>query len=129
MPLINPDTSQALEMGAIEPGTYPGKITAVDYGKSKSGNNMITVSIEVMVEGKPRPRKAYHVISGEGSYGFDQLLRATGFADLADAYKDPTQENPPFDTDSLLGQEFMVVVDSQIYNGEKRDQIKTYLKS
>lgn len=129
MPLITPDTSQALEMGAIEPGTYPSKIVSVDFGKSKSGNDMVTVGHEITVEGKVRTRKGYHVISGEGSFAFDQLLRATGFADLADAYKDPSQDNPPFDTDNLLGQELLVVIDSQMYNNEKRDQIKTYLKA
>lgn len=128
MPVIQPDTSAALEMGAIEPGTYPGKITSVDFQLSSKGNQMVVPTVEVTVDGKPRSRKAYLVISGEGSYGFDQLLRAAGFEAQADQYRDPQQENPPFDTDSLIGQEVNVVIDVELYKGQKRDNIKSFLK-
>jgi len=128
-PIINPDTSEAQNMDPIEPGTYPATIVAVDFKTSKSGNPMIVPKFKVMVDGKERTRQAYLVITGEGAYGFDQLLRATGFDSIADQYKDPGQENPPFDTDSLLQQTCQVVVDTQMYNNEKRDQIKSYLKA
>lgn len=129
MPTINPDTSAAQEMSAIEPGTYRAKIVSVEFKMSKSGNPMIVPKFELDVEGKKRNRQSYLVISGEGAYGFDQLLRACGFADLADQYKDPNQANPPFDTDDLVGSELEVVVDTDMYNGEKRDNIKKYLRA
>lgn len=129
MPIINPDTSAAVDMGPIEPGTYKAKITAVTVEMSKKGNPMVVPSFDVMVSGKPKPRKAYLVISGEGSGGFDQLLRATGNVGLAESYKDPQQSNPDFDTDTLIGMELDVVIESNLYEGQKRDQIRTFLKS
>ena len=116
-------------MSPIEPGTYPAKCTNVEFGLSKKGNPMITPTIEVIVNGKARTRKAFLVTSGEGAMGFDQLLRACGFEDLADKYRDPSvQPKPDFDTDQLIGQEFEVVIDQQLYEGQKRDFIQTYLK-
>lgn len=128
MPIINPDTSEAVDMSAIEPGTYPAKIVEVASQVSKQGNPMIVPKFQVTVDGKRRIRKSYLVITGEGAYGFDQLLRATGFSDIADQYKNPSvNPKPPFDTDSLIGQELMVKIDSEMYENELRDQIKGYL--
>lgn len=128
MPLINPDTTQMLEMGAIEPGTYPAEITNVTPATSKAGNPMIVCDIGVQVGESIRPRKAYLVITGEGAYNFDQLLRACGFSQLADQYKDKSvQPKPSFDTDHLIGQRMQVVIEPNLYNGEMRDQIKSYL--
>lgn len=128
MPIINPDTTQMLEMGAIEPGTYPAEITAVDYKSSKAGNPMIVVDFGIQVGESVRPRKSYLVITGEGAYNFDSLLRACGFGQLADQYKDKNvQPKPSFDTDQLIGQRVNVVIEPNLYNGEMRDQIKSYL--
>lgn len=129
MPIINPDTSNMLDMSAIPAGTYPGEIAKADYETSKSsGNPMIVVTTNVEVEGKQRPRKSYLVISGEGAYGFDQLLRACGFSQLADAYKDPNvQPKPDFDTDQLIGQRVNVIIEPDTYNGQLRDKIKGFL--
>lgn len=129
MPIIQPDTSQAQEMGAIEPGTYPAKIVAVEYKVSKTGTPMIVPKFEVTVEGKARTRNAYVVITGPGSFNFDQLLRACGFDAIADQYRDPAQANPDFDTDSLIGIELQVRVDNELYNGSMRDNIKSYAKA
>lgn len=131
MPIVNPDTSAVKEQGPIDPGTYPAKITAVEFQTSKnSGNPMIVPSFDVTVGETVRPRKAWLVITGEGAYGFDQLLRSTGFDELADQYKDPSvQPKPGFDTDDLVGQELMVVVESDTYNGQLRDKIRTFLKA
>lgn len=130
MPIITPDTSNISEQTPIDAGTYPAKITAVDYKTSKSsGNPMIVPTFEVSVEGKARPRSAYLVITGEGAYGFDQLLRACGFEEMADKYKQKGGEKPDFDTDELIGQELMVVIESDTYNGQLRDKIKSYLKA
>ncbi len=130
MPIINPDTSQALDMSPIEPGTYAAKIVDVESKLSQAGNPMIVVKTEVMVDGKVRVRNAFLVITGQGSYAFDQLLRATGFEALADQYKDPEQENPDFDTDNLIGQEVQVVIDQGLdQNKNLRDNIKTWLRA
>jgi len=129
MPMIQPDTSAATEMQAIAPGTYAGKILKVDYGMSAKGNPMLTITYELQVDGKARVRKGYHVITGEGAYGFDNLLRSTGFDAIADQYKAKDGEKPSFDTDDLIGKELQIVIDSQLYNNELRDQIKSFLKA
>lgn len=128
MPIINPDTTQMLDMGAIPPGTYPSEIVAVDYKTSKAGNPMIVVDFQISVDGTKRPRKAYLVVTGEGAYNFDQLLRACGFHQLADQYKDKNvQPKPSFDTDMLVGQTPNVIIEPNMYNNEVRDQIKSFL--
>lgn len=128
MPIINPDTTQMLEMGAIDAGTYPAEITGVEFKSSKAGNPMIVVDMGVEVGDTKRPRKSYIVITGESAYNFDQLLRACGFHQLADAYKDKSvQPKPSFDTDELIGQRLNVVIEPHLYNNEMRDQIKSYL--
>jgi hypothetical protein len=129
-PIIQPDTSNLQEMGAIPAGTYPAEIQQVDFKTSKSDNPMIVVKFGVEVDGKVRARNSYLVITGEGAYGFDQLLRACGFTDLADQYKDKSITNKPqFDTDHLVGQRVNVVIEPNMYNGELRDQIKSFLKA
>jgi hypothetical protein len=129
MPIIQPDTSAVKELGPIEPGTYPAKIAACDAKTSKSGNPMIVPAFEIEVgDGDVRTRNAYVVISGAGAYGFDSLLRATGFDEIADQYRNPDAEKPAFNTDDLVGQELMVVVSENLYNGQKRDQITGYLR-
>lgn len=131
-PLIQPDLSDADSFGPIEPGTYQAKIESVEAKQSGKGNPMIVPKFVIDVEGKPRKRNSYLVITGEGAYGFSQLLRACHFDDLAAKYGDrstPLGEKPPFNTDDLIGQELQVVIDTQIYNGEKRDTIKNYLRA
>jgi hypothetical protein len=128
-PIINPDTSNMTDMGPIPAGTYLAEIGGVVYETSKSsGNPMIVVTFNVEVDGKPRPRKSYLVISGEGAYGFDQLLRSTGFGQMADQYKDKNvSPKPDFDTDMLVGQRVQVVVEPDTYQGQLRDRIKSFL--
>lgn len=128
MPIINPDTTQMVDMGPITPGTYPAEAISVEYTNSKAGNPMIVVSWEIDVGGTKRPRKAYHVITGEGAAGFDNLLRSCHFTQLADQYKDPkVMPKPSFDTDQLIGQRVQVIIEPNLYNNEMRDQIKSYL--
>lgn len=145
MPVIQPDTSEALDMSPIEPGTYKAKVTEVKTQNSKGSGGkqsvpMIVPKFNVTVDGKDRARISYLVIQGPGSGGFDQLLRACHMDELADQYKDPGQPNPPFDTDTLINQELNVVIDTQLYQkldgsgnpvgeGEKRDYIKTFLRA
>lgn len=127
MPIITPDLSEALDNSPIEPGTYPAKIAAVDVETSKKGNPMVVATFKVTVDGKEKTRKSYLVITGAGAAGFGQLLRATGFSDIADMYADPDVPNPPFDTDNLIGQEVQVVISHSLYQGQVRDQIDSYL--
>lgn len=131
MPIIQPDTSEAVNMGPIEPGTYRAKIVDVPYQLSKKNNPMIVPKFEISVgDEKPRVRQAFLVISGPGSFNFDQLLRACHFDELADQYKDPSVPNPDFDTDTLVGQELQVVIDSRLDDGNNlRDDIKGFLKA
>lgn len=132
MPLIKPDTSAAQGMGTIEPNTYPAKITGVEFSTSKKGNPMIVPTFEISVGAETRTRKSYLVITGEGAYGFEQLLRACHFDAQADAYADksvPLADKPEFNTDDLIGQELNVVIDHQSYNGELRDYIRNYLRA
>ena len=131
-PLIKPDLSDADSFGPIEPGTYPAKVESVDSKTSGKGNPMIVPKFAIDVDGKVRKRNSYLVIQGEGAYGFSQLLRATHFDDIAAKYADksiPLADKPDFNTDDLVGQELMVVIDHQLYNGEMRDTIKNYLKN
>jgi hypothetical protein len=125
-PLINPNTSEALDMSPIK-GTRHGKIVSAEPGVSKAGGAKVVVKWEVDVDGQKRPREQHLAISGKGSGGFDNLLRAVGFSELADKYKDPNQPNPPFDTDLLTGLEANLVFAPNLYEGQERDQISTVL--
>lgn len=122
MPIINPDLSQV--NAAIEPGTYKAKIVEVTFKTSKAGNPMIVVGMDVDVNGKNRRRSSHLVITGETAFGFEQLLRATHFDDVANSLKTGGKE---FDTDQLIGQELQVVVESDSYNGQLTDKIKSFL--
>lgn len=130
MPIVQPDTTMAEDLSPIEPGSYPAKIVECDFQKSKEKNTpMIVPKFKVEVNGKLRTRQAYLVISGPGAWNFDQLLRAVNMASLADAYHDvKVSPKPAFDTDSLVGQELMVIVEEEIYQGTKRDRINGYVK-
>lgn len=126
MPIVNPDTSQAQELGAIEPNTYKSKITGAEPGTSASGNAKVVVTFDIDVNGKNRQRQAHLPLTGAGSFGFDQLLRSTGFGEIADQIKaNPGQV--PFDTDRLIGQECNVVIVPDTYQGQLRDKIGGYL--
>jgi len=126
MPQIQPDLSA---VGPIQPGTYEATITACEVKTSKAGNPKIVPTFSVTVAGESRTRQSHLVTSGSGAYGFGQLLRAAGFGDLADQYEDPDQPNPPFDTDELIGVQLNVVIEENMYEGQMRDQIKSYLKA
>lgn len=125
MPIIIPDTSEVKSIEPLEPGVYPGKITAVEFKTSKSGNPMIVPTVEITHDGATRTRNAYLVITGEGAYGFDSLLRACGYGDYADRLREGSKE--PFDTDTLIGLELNVQVEQEAYNGQMRDNVRGFL--
>lgn len=134
MAVLQPDTSAAQDFTTpIAPGTYKAKIISCDAGKSKAGNDKIVPKFEIYVGDQKRSRQAHLVVSGEGSAGFDQLLRATKNTQLADAFRNKNlNPKPSFDTDTLVGQEVMVVVEENLYTPEggspqKRDQISSFL--
>jgi hypothetical protein len=135
MPVLQPDTSAAEDFSTpIPPNTYPARIVSVEVGKSKAGNDKIVPKFKIMTKDGERTRVAHLVIAGEGSMGFDQLLRAAKMTDLADAYRDKElKKKPPFDTNSLVGVELMVVIEPNLYHNpetkqdENRDQIGGYL--
>lgn len=138
MPIINPDTTQAKDFSPLDPGTYQAKIVAVESKKSKKNNPMIVPTLAITVPGRTdaREKQAFLVITGEGAYGFDQLLRSAGFADIADKYRDPSvSPKPPFDTDALIGRSVQVVIETQMYDkgdgsgAKPTDAIKTFLPS
>lgn len=123
MPIITPDLSDVNK--PIDPGTYPGKVDSVDFKTSNSGNPMIVAKFEIEANDKTYYRNSYMVITGAGAFNFESLLRACGFHDEANAMK---SGNPPsFDTDKLVGQEVLVVIDADTYNGAITDKIKSFL--
>jgi len=126
MPIINPDLSQVTSLGPISEGTYEGKITAVESATSKAGNPKVVVSLEITVDGATRQRQAHIVTSGAAAFQFEGLLRATGFEDIADKLRN--KENVPFDTDWLVGQELLVQIVPDTYNGELRDKVQGFLQ-
>ena len=123
MPILEVDLSEVDT--TIDPGTYPGKVIEVDVQTSKSGNPMAVTKFELNVGGTRRVRKTYLVTKGAGAFNFYGLLKSTGFAELAEKLK--SGEKVPFNTDSLIGQECHVVVTEELYNGEKRDKISSFL--
>lgn len=129
MPVVQPNTSDMIDMTPIDEGTYPAKVLACGSQTSKKGNMMIVPKFAINVDGDTREREAYQVIEGKGSGNFDSLLRACNMDDLADQYTDPEQNNPPFDTDVLVDQDLLVIVGKQMYEGQERDTITGYLKA
>ncbi len=127
MPKISPDLSQ---VGAIPAGTYKAKIISCEVKTSKAGNPMIVPEFEIQVGSNTRTRQAYIVITGAGARPFGQLLRACGFDSIANQYADPAVlDKPDFDTDDLIGQECVVVIEADTYNNEPSDKITSYMKA
>lgn len=127
-PIITPDTSEMEDLTPIDPGTYPARCVRVDVQNSKEkGTPMIVPTFKVTVGGKERTRRAYIVIAGPGSFNFDQLLRAVG----EDAVADQVKANPglPVDTDLFVNKEVQLVIESEVYQNQLRDRIRSYLRA
>lgn len=128
MPEIMPDLSQ-VESGNIEPGVYPARIATATSGTSQAGNAKVTVEFECdLGNGVKKTRKSDIPITGKGAFKWAQLLRATGFADLAAKYE--AGEKVPFNTDNLIDQNLNV----EISPGQAKDEggfwdeVKKYIK-
>lgn len=143
MPLIQPDTSDAVDISPIDGGQYKATIKeAVPEISKEKKTPMIVAKFAIEVPGREKPatRKSYIPTSGEGASGFDMLLRACHFDELAEQYKDKNvNPKPLFDTDQLIGQELLVQIVPEYYQRkdaagnsfgepELRDRIKGYLK-
>jgi len=126
-PVIQPDTSEAEDLTPIEPGTYKARIVSgASQLSAEKKQPMFVPTFKITVDGKERTRKAYIPVTGAGAFGFDQILRAVGEVELAEKFKaNPGQV--PFDTDMLNNRELNVVIGTQIYNGQPRDLIQSYL--
>lgn len=122
-PIITPDLSEVNK--PIDPGTYEAKIISVEAKTSKNDNPMIVAKFQIDASGKEYYRNSYMVITGAGAFNFEQLLRATHFDDVANSMKSGSPV--PFDTDNLIGQEVIVVIESDVYNGAITDKIKSFL--
>lgn len=127
MPILNPDLSEVQEMGNITPGTYQATIKAATPKTSQKGNPMIELDLAVTVDGKERKRRAWVNVTGAAAYKFDSLLRAVGMEDLADKYK--AKEQVPFDTDTLVGRNLNVTIDTEMRDDVERDTVKGFLKA
>lgn len=143
MPILMPNTSDMEDFRPSRPGTYRARIVKVEPKRSKvkeggKGNQqMIEVFFKLDApaqdDGQTRSitRRSNLMLEGAGTFGFDQLLRATQNAELADQIKaNPGQIG--FDTDVIQDKEVQVVLANQLYTppgGQARlsDQIDSYL--
>lgn len=143
MPILQPNLSDMEDFRPSTPGTYRANIAKVEAKRSKvkeggKGNEqMIEVFFRydapALDDGKTRSitRRSNLMIEGKGTFGFDQLLRATGNAALADNIKaNPGQVG--FDTDVILNKDVQIVTSNSMYapaGGQARlqDQIDSYL--
>lgn len=123
MPIVQPDFSEAIDLSVIDEGTYESKMSVIKPMTSKKGDPMLECTCVMQVHGKPRERLTWMLTQGKGSGTFQQFLRAIGREDLAAG-------NVAFDTDELVGLDFMAIVTHQTegtYAG--RDQITGFLKA
>lgn len=127
MPIIEPDLSEAEQLGAHEPGTYKGSIETVEVTKGKEkGTPMIVVNLACQDgDGKIFHRKTWIVTSGAGAGNFEQLLRACNLEDVADSLR---TSKAPFNTDVLVGQQVNVIMDNEEYKGRMQDRVTGFLK-
>lgn len=143
MPILMPNTADMEDFRPSVPGTYRARIVKIDPKRSKvkeggKGNEqMIEVHFQYEApalddkQTRKITRRSNLMLEGKGTFGFDQLLRATGNAQLADQIK----ANPgqiAFDTDVIQDKEVQVVTSNGMYapaGGQARlqDQIDSYL--
>jgi hypothetical protein len=125
MPIIEPDFGDL--DSPMEPSTYKAKIIDVESRNSKAGNPGIIPTLEVQYGDKTKTRDVWVNITGKGAFMYERLLRATGFDDVANALK--AGQRAPFDTDKFLGQELLVAVENELYNGQVQDKITNFMKA
>lgn len=127
MPMIQPDLT---DVGPIEAGTYKARIDSATPGVSKAGNAKLDIQFSIFTGGeKPKVRKVGMPYTGAGAFTFAGLLRACNMDDLANAYMSKDAAHPPFDSDALVGQELMVVIEPDTWNDQITDKIASYLRA
>ena len=134
MPVIQPDTSQATDFKASRPNTYKMVIKSVEVVRSKEPNkktgkytNGIQPTFEFkaprLSDGEERviERRKWIAIDGKGTMTFDQLLRCTGNASIADDIK--ANPGTGFDTDLLLNKEVNGIVVNTTYTDKNNNSV------
>ena len=144
MPVIQPDTSEQTDFQASVPNTYAAVIKSVELVEAREPNKNTgrkTKGIQPTFEFRaPRlsdkeertvTRRKWLATDGKGTFSFDQLLRCTGFKEVAEQMK----ANPgkvAFDSDALVGKpvNICVVTTSYAKPGESaklQDDIDSFL--
>jgi hypothetical protein len=139
MPVIQPDTSEMTDFQASRPNTYRMLIKSVDLVEAKEPNKNtgrktkgIQPTFEFraprLTDGEERTitRRKWLAIDGKGTFSFDQLLRCTGNADVADQMK-ASPGSVAFDTDALLNKYVNGIVVTTVYEGKQQDDIDSFL--
>jgi len=139
MPVIQPDVSEMTDFQASRPNTYEAVIKEVIGVRSKEPNKntgKYTNGIQPTFEFKaPRladaeerliTRRKWLAIDGKGTFSFDQLLRCTGFKEVADSMK-ASPGSVAFDTDDLVGKRVQVIVTTVTFEGKLQDDIDSFL--
>lgn len=126
--MLMPDTS---DVGPIDGGTYKATVLSAIAGVSKTGGQKLVVDFGVDVGGKTRKRTSHMPVTGSGAFGFNALLRACHFDEAANKIQDKNiaPVDKAFDEAQLVGQNLMLVIEPDIYNGQPTDKITGYLRA
>lgn len=123
--MLKPNLSDIVSQDAPVGGPYRGKISRVKDTVSSKNNPMLIVNVEFEHEGQKYEAAGFHVYTGKGAQGFENLLLATHFEDaLRQIRSNPGFE---FDEQQLVDQEVLITVDEyDAGGGEKRKSIQRY---
>ena len=99
-------------------GVYDVKIVAAEVGKSKNGNEMITVKVKTQVDGKTHYIRDYLVLTGAADWKFESFIRAID-EELADGTE--------FQPDDYVGRSARAVVGVQEFGDGLQNKIKKWL--
>lgn len=104
-----------------KPGIYPAKVASAELGKSKAGNPMVTVTIDI-VKGEYKGWKGWHylVLTPESAWKEKEFTDALGLTK-------PGKKKGTWDTDDAVGKECRVKIKREMYEGEPQGKIKSVL--
>jgi hypothetical protein len=122
--MITPDLSQIVNQDPPV-GTHLGEIVEVRDTTSSNNNPMLIVTTVFEDDGIKYEAVGFHVYKGRGTFGFMNLLEATGFGEEAKRFQ--KGEQVPFDEQRLIGQKVQVVVSERVVNGQPRKSVDRYL--
>ena len=106
-------------------GPFRGKISRVKDTVSSNNNPMLIVNVEFEDGGIRYEAAGFHVYRGRGAQGFENLLRATHFGDVADRLM--KGEDLEFDEQQLVDQEVQIYVDEYVKGDGKAKSIQKYV--